>query len=76
MHTNLKAYYEYKGNVTHPTLASNFNSTGTYVHATLTISGSPSVSIDTSGTVSASIGISVVGGEDIRNAELEVKYTP
>lgn len=76
MHTGLKAYYEYKGNVTFPTLASNFNSTGTYSHATLTVSVSPSVSINTSGTASASIGLKIVGGTDVRNAELEVKYKP
>lgn len=76
MHTDLKAYYEYKGHVSQPNIESYFNTVGTYVHATITITGSPSVSIDTSGTVSASIGISVAGGEDIRNAELEVRYKP
>lgn len=77
LYTNLKAYYEYKGNVTFPTLASNFNTAATYSHATIKLSiGSPSISIDTTGAVAVSIGLDIVGSMDIRVAELEVKYKP
>lgn len=76
MHTDLKAYYEYKGHVSHPSTESYFNTIGTYSHATLRFGGSPSVSIDTSGNVSASIGLDITPSADVRNAEREIHYIP
>lgn len=76
MYTNYKAHYEYNGHVTSPASPSWFNTIGTYDHSTFTISFSPSVSIDTSGTVSASIGIDVVGVTEPRSEELEIYYQP
>lgn len=76
LHSNLKAYFEYKGNVTNPQLITNFNTNGTYSHATIAIAVDPSVSIDTNGTMSASIGLKVMGSSDDRVAPLEVRYVP
>lgn len=76
MHTDLKAYYEYKGHVTQPTIASYFNTVGTYSHATIGLSVSPSISIDTSGTASASISLSLFADTDVRNAEREIYHRP
>lgn len=76
MHTNLNAYYEYKGHVSQPTIESYFNTVGTYSHATIGISWSPSISINTSGTASASIGLSLIADRDVRNAEREIHFVP
>lgn len=74
-HTNLKAYFEYSGNVANPQLVTNFNTNATYSHSTIAITFDPSVSIDTSG-VHASIGLKLIGSTDDRIAPLEVKYVP
>lgn len=77
VYTNYKVHYEYKGHVTSPESASWFNTTGTYLHSTVALSLSfPSVSINTSGTVSASIGISLLGITEPRSVELEIYYQP
>lgn len=76
MYDNYKAHYEYNGHVNYPNLASWFNTVGSYVHSTFAIVFSPSVSIDTSGNVSASIGIAVAGVKDTRSVELEIYYQP
>ena len=76
LHTDLKAYYEYKGHVSKPKAESYFNTVGTYSHATVGISFSPSISIDTTGTASASIGLSLFADKDVRNAEREIHYRP
>jgi len=76
MHTDLQAYFEYKGHVSQPKVESYFNTVGTYTHTTISLGFSPSVSIDTSGSVSASIGIEPGINKDVRNAEREVHYIP
>lgn len=76
MHTDFTAYYEYKGHVSQPNIESYFNTVGSYSHATLGLSTDPSISIDTSGTASASIGLSLVSLTDVRNAEREIHYIP
>lgn len=76
MHTDLHAYYEYKGHVSQPKVESYFNTVGTYSHSTISIASNPSVSIDTSGTASASIGLDITPSADIRNAEREIHYIP
>lgn len=76
LHKNLKAHFEYTGSVTHPELITNFNTNGSYSHATVAIQFSPSVSIDAKGDTSASIGLSVVGTKDTRIAPLKVTYYP
>lgn len=76
MHTDLQAYFEYKGHVSYPKIESYFNTVGTYTHTTISLGFSPSVSIDTSGSVSASIGIEPGINKDIRSAEREVHYIP
>lgn len=76
MHTDLKAYYEYKVHVSHLASESYFNTVGTYSHSTISLGFSPSVSIDTSGSASASIGIDIPPSADVRNAELEIHYKP
>lgn len=75
MYTNYKSHYEYAGKVNYPELESNFNSVGSYDHATFAIDVSPSLSIDTSGP-SASIGLGVIGVTDTRSAEVSVHYVP
>ncbi|MDO4295865.1 MAG: hypothetical protein Q4D90_06875 [bacterium] len=75
MYTNYKAHYEYLGKINYPQLESNFNSVGSYDHATFAVGASPSLTIDTSG-VSASIGLNVVGVTDTRSAEVSVHYVP
>lgn len=76
MHTDLGAYYEYKGHVSQPKVESYFNTVGSYTHTTVSLGFSPSVSIDTSGSASASIGIEPGINKDIRNAEREIHYVP
>lgn len=75
VYTNYKAHYEYAGKVNYPQLESNFNSVGSYDHATFAVGASPSLTIDTSG-VSASIGLDVFGVTDTRSAEVSVHYVP
>jgi len=69
-YSKLRTYFEYYGHAN----SSYFNSVGTYSHATIAIAFSPSVSIDTGGNVSASIGLSIFGDVDERSAEVEVIY--
>lgn len=76
MYTNYRAHYEYAGHVNSPNTASWFNTVGSYDHATIGLSGSPSVSIDMGGNVSASIGLNVAAVTDTRSAELEIHYIP
>lgn len=71
--SNFKAHYEYAGHVSSPNVEW-FNTVASYDHATVAISASPSVSIDTSGSVSASIGLDIVGATDTRSAEIEIKH--
>lgn len=77
LYDNFKAHYQYQGHVNSPKVESYFNTIGTYSHATLAISVTPSVGINIStGDVSASIGLSVAGSVDTRSAELEIHYKP
>lgn len=76
LYDNLYAHYEYCGHVGSPDESRWFNSIATYDHSLLTVNFDPSISIDTSGDVSASIGISLDVSADSRNAELEVHYVP
>lgn len=75
-HTDLRAYYEYKGHVSKPNDESYFNTVGTYSHAIIKPVFNPSISIDTSGSASASIGLGASITTDVRNAETEVHYKP
>lgn len=70
-----RVHYEYFGKIAHPQLITNFNSIGTYVHSTVSLSVNPGISISTSGN-SASIGISIVGKKNTMNALAENRYTP
>lgn len=76
MHSNFEAHYQYKGHVNYPELMSWFNSVGTYDHATIGISFSPSVSIEVGGNVSASIGLNIFASVDSRPAEIEINHIP
>lgn len=76
IHEDLHAHFSYTGSVTNPQLVTNFNTNGSYSHATVALEIEPSISIDTSGDVSASIGISVIGTKDVRVAPLKVTYRP
>lgn len=75
LYSNYKAHYQYKGHVNSPNEEAWFNTTGTYDHSQVSISFSPSVSIDLDG-VSPSIGLSIVGSTKARSVELEVHYRP
>lgn len=75
-HTGFKAHYEYKGHVSQPNQANWFNTVGTYDHATIGISFSPSIGIDLGGDVSASIGLEILAAVKSRPAELEIYYKP
>lgn len=75
---DLQAYYEYKGHVSEPKNEHYFNTVGTYCHSTIGIGINPSISINFSKGVSASatIGLQLISGKDIRSAELEIHYIP
>jgi len=73
--TDLSAHFEYKGEVTHPSLETNFNSCGTYSHSTLALSISPSISINPKG-LTASIGLNSLGASDRRTATCPINYIP
>lgn len=75
IYENYKAHYEYTGSVNYPSLESRFNTSGTYDHATIGFSITPSISIGISGT-DASIGLDITGKHDSRSVELEIIYTP
>lgn len=77
MYENFAAHFEYEGYVTSPSESRNFNTVGSYSHSTMSLSINPSLSIDLgSGDVSASIGLSVVDGEDRASVEFTVHYIP
>ena len=75
MFDDFKAHYEYKGYVNYTELESYFNTSGTYDHATVAISFSPSVSIGIDGP-SASIGLNIFGATDTRTVDLLIHYVP
>ena len=64
-YSDVKAYYEFAGKITHPTLMTNFNSIGTYSHATVVISVKPSIVIGYSSLDGAYVDASI---------QLESKY--
>lgn len=77
LHSDMGAYFEYKGKVAHPDLATNFNTVGSYSHAIVSVSFTPSVTISTTlPFVSAGITLDIFPDVDIRNAEDEVRYIP
>ena len=76
IHDNFGAHFQYSGHVTSPDEQRWFNTVGNYTHATLSVALSPSISIDYSGSLSASVGIDVVGDTDIRGVEFEINYIP
>jgi hypothetical protein len=73
---NFGAHFQYRGHVTSPSQAGWFNTVGNYTHSTISIGFSPSISIDMSGLLSASVGIDIAGDTDVRGVEFEVYYTP
>lgn len=76
---DFKVHFEYQGHLMYPELETWFNSTGTYTHATVGISGIPTltVTIDSSGSKpSGSIGITVAGIKEPRSVLLELHYVP
>lgn len=75
LYDNYKAHYEYTGHVNYPNSPSWFNTTGSYDHATIANSFTPSVSIDLDGP-SGAIGLDITGSTDTRSAELEIYYNP
>lgn len=75
VYSNFTVLFQYEGKITEPNQNLNFNSIGTYTHATIGLSVSPSVSIDTSGA-DAGIGVSIVGFKDKMSVWLEINYTP
>jgi hypothetical protein len=68
MFKNFKAHYEYEGHAN----STYFNTIGSYDHTRFRLSFEPSVSIDTSGSFSASIGLEVDSATDTRGVELEI----
>ena len=74
-YTDLRAYYEYEAHLRHPTLATNFNSVGTYAHMQGELAWDLSLSIDTGG-IAASVGIAVIPEERQRSAQISIHYVP
>lgn len=74
LYDNLHAHFSYSGHVDEPDANKWFNSIATYDHSLLTVDWSPSISIDTSKEVSASIGLSLDRATDSRCAVLEIFY--
>lgn len=72
---NYKAHFQYFGHVTSPNEERYFNSIGTYDHAKVALSFTPSVSIGFDGP-SASIGLDIHGATEERSALIEVHYIP
>lgn len=75
VHSDFTVIFQYNGKITEPDQSLNFNAIGTYTHATIGLSISPSVSIDTSGA-DAGIGLSIIGFKDKMSVWLEINYTP
>lgn len=73
-YSNYKAHYQYDGHVNSPAEPHWFNTTGSYCHSTMKISFNPSITISLTG-VSGSLGLSGVGGSDVRKVDLEIHYT-
>lgn len=73
---NYTAYIEYSGHISSPSEIRWFNSVGTYDHSTVTLNVNPGISIDFSGNVAASIGLSIQHSKDTRCAEVEMRHTP
>ncbi|WP_140394222.1 hypothetical protein [Pseudoflavonifractor sp. An184] len=76
IYSNVHAHFEYSGHVASPDETRWFNSIATYDHSTFNIDvSSPTVGIDLSGNVSASIGLSLNRSTDTRNAIVEVTHS-
>ncbi len=75
LYSQYNASFTYNGHVNLPNQESYFNSTGTYCHARVTLSFSPSLSISTSGN-SGSIGISAAISKDTKDVLKECHYIP
>ena len=71
---NYKAHYQYDGHINNPSSPQWFNTTGSYCHSTMKLSVNPSITISLTG-VSGSLGLSGVGGSDVRKVDLEIHYT-
>lgn len=71
---NYKAHYQYDGHINNPSSPQWFNTTGSYCHSTIKVSVKPSITISLIG-VSGSLGLSGVGGSDVRKVDLEIHYT-
>ena len=75
--TNLKAHYEYVGEISTPDQNVNFNTLGSYDHATLRIGiGLPKLTMGKN--IPGSIGLRIFGDSDIRCAEISpsIAYKP
>lgn len=73
--TNYKAHYQYDGHVNNPSQPQWFNTTGSYTHTYVTISGSPSISINVSGKLAGSLGIKGnITQEVVCQGDLELHY--
>lgn len=72
---NLFAHFSYESHVFYPTLETWFNMTGSYIHTTIGLQTTPSLSISSKG-VSGSISLKIVSLTESRNVPLEVHYIP
>lgn len=77
LQSDIGAYFEYQGHVRYPEQSSYFNTVGSYSHAVVSVSFTPSVTISTTlPFVSAGIALDIFPDVDIRNAEDEIHYIP
>lgn len=67
--------FGYKGEITLPDQRVNFNTIGSYTHATIRLTASPSISISTGG-IDAGIGISIAIFKDKMSVWLALNYVP
>lgn len=75
LYNNFKAHYEYHGHLNNFSLPAWFSTTGSYSHATIAISFTPSVKIGLKGA-SGSIGLDITPAAETRSAELEIYHDP
>lgn len=77
-YSDFYVFFYYRGAVTTPDDAANFNTIGTYTHSSIGVSASPTLSITLSPKpgVSAGMGISAYIKKDSTSAEALVRYIP
>lgn len=76
---DFKAYFEYSGHVIHPDLFTRFNSVGTYSHAEIAITLTPSIElVPSSGALTGGMNIAITasGSQTERSILIENTYDP